>query len=91
MHRGLRSSKHALQSGFASGEIIIVVADLCPHQGNEKWCPKWPGQRNKYGSRNHLDFSHPPPGIDNNNFVFTPIQCPRDLRHRYNRMSKCVR
>lgn len=88
---GLDSTDQAYRSGFASGEIIIVVADLCPHQGNEKWCPQWAGQRNQYGAHNHLDFSHPPPGIDNNNFVFTPIRCPRDLRHRYHQMSKCHR
>ena len=46
---------------------------------------------NQYGSRNHMDFSHPPHGIDNNNFVFTPIRCPHDLRKRYHQMSRCVR
>lgn len=88
---GLSSPGSAYRSGFASKEIIVVVADLCPYQGNERWCPKWPGQRNQYGSRNHMDFSHPPHGIDNNNFVFTPIRCPHDLSKRYHQMSRCVR
>ncbi|CAE7529148.1 egl5, partial [Symbiodinium pilosum] len=79
------------KTGFASEEIVIVVADLCPHHGNERWCPQWPGQRNQYGAHNHLDFSHPPPGIDNHNFVFTPISCPHDLRQRYESLSRCVR
>ena len=60
--RGLRGypNLEALEkSGFASEEIVIVVADLCPHHGNERWCPQWPGQTNHYGSHNHLDFSHP--------------------------------
>ncbi|CAJ1346507.1 unnamed protein product [Effrenium voratum] len=86
---GLRSPDNAQRHGFASGEIIIVVADLCPHQGNERWCPERPGQHNNYGAHNHLDFSHPPPGIDNNNFVFTPIQCPYDLQERYHHLSRC--
>ncbi|CAE7535282.1 egl5 [Symbiodinium natans] len=85
------SLKSLEKSGFASEEIVIVVADLCPYQGNERWCPERPGQRNDYGAHNHLDFSHPPPGIDNHNFVFTPIECPHDLRERYNALSRCVR
>lgn len=88
---GVDSPSSAYRSGFASKEIVVVVADLCPHQGNERWCPQWPGQRNQYGAHNHLDFSHPPHGIDNNNFVFTPIRCPRDLRQRYQQMSRCHR
>ncbi|CAE7208541.1 egl5, partial [Symbiodinium microadriaticum] len=89
--RGHPNLKSLEKSGFASEEIVIVVADLCPHHGNERWCPQWPGQTNHYGSHNHLDFSHPPPGIDNHNFVFTPIQCPHDLRQRYESLSRCHR
>eukprot|EP00930_Biecheleria_cincta_P053051 TRINITY_DN3839_c0_g1_i1.p1 TRINITY_DN3839_c0_g1~~TRINITY_DN3839_c0_g1_i1.p1 ORF type:complete len:257 (+),score=36.03 TRINITY_DN3839_c0_g1_i1:51-821(+) len=77
--------------GFASEEIVVVVGDLCPHLGNQKWCPEKAGQRNDYGSLNHLDFSHPPAGIHNNDFVFTPISCPDDLRARYDQLSQCGR
>jgi len=74
--------------GFASEEIHIVVGDLCPHAGNERWCPEKPGRVNSVGSHNHLDFSRPPPGIDNNVFVFTPTSCSSELRQRYERLSK---
>mmetsp|Transcript_43916 Transcript_43916/g.79411 ORF Transcript_43916/g.79411 Transcript_43916/m.79411 type:complete len:256 (+) Transcript_43916:62-829(+) len=76
---------------FASHEIIVVVGDLCPYAGNEHWCPEKAGQTNHYGAHNHLDFSHPPGGIDNNNFVFTPIECPGDLRWRFHKLSSCGR
>ncbi|CAJ1452720.1 unnamed protein product, partial [Effrenium voratum] len=48
---------------FASEELIVVVGDLCPSAGNEDWCPPRRGQRNAYGSFNHLDFSHYPKSI----------------------------
>jgi len=72
---------------FASDEVIFVVGDLCPHAGNEDWCPEKAGQKNDYGVFNHLDFSHPPAGIMNNNFVFSQIECPADLRHRFQQMA----
>jgi len=77
-------------SGFASQEIHVVVADLCPHTGNEHWCPAQPGQTNAVGSKNHLDFSHPPSGIDNNYFVFTPTECSDELKARMRSQAKCV-
>ncbi|OLQ07812.1 von Willebrand factor A domain-containing protein 8 [Symbiodinium microadriaticum] len=73
-------------SPFASGEIVIVVGDLCPSAGNEDWCPKSPGRRNTYGSFHHLDFSHYPWNIDtrrsvpNLNFVFSRMECPHEIR-----------
>lgn len=74
---------------YASGEIFAIVADICP--ANSEWCPGKPGQKNHYGSYNHLDFSRPPAGIDNNNFVFTPMTCPAEISARYHRLSKCNR
>lgn len=73
--------------GYASGVINIIVGDLCPHTGNERWCPASPGQVNSEGAHNHLDFSRPPPGIDNNIFVFSPASCSREIRHRYEKLS----
>merc|ERR1712039_426687 len=78
-------------SGFASSEIHVVVGDLCPHVGNEHWCPAQPGQTNAVGSKNHFDFSHPPAGIDNNYFVFTPVECSPQLKQRMRAMSRCQR
>jgi hypothetical protein len=74
-------------SGYLSEEVIFVVGDLCPHAGNEDWCPEMAGQENDYGVHNHLDFSHPPAGVMNNNFVFSHIECPADLRHRFQKMA----
>ena len=82
-------------SPFASEEITLIVGDLCPHAGNEDWCPKAAGRRNTYGSFHHLDFSHYPPSIDtrhsvpNLNFVFNIIECPHDLWERQRRQSRC--
>ena len=82
-------------SPFASHEIILIVGDLCPHAGNEDWCPRSPGRRNAYGSFHHLDFSHYPGSIDtrrgvpNLNFVFNMIECPHDLWERQRRLSRC--
>lgn len=83
------------ESPFMSEEIIVVVGDLCPHPGNEDWCPSQAGHRNAYGSFNHLDFSHYPDSvphsrsIPNKNFVFSRIECPGDLKQRYYSMSQC--
>jgi len=83
------------ESPFMSEEIIVVVGDLCPHPGNEDWCPSQAGHRNAYGSFNHLDFSHYPDSvphsrsIPNKNFVFSRIDCPGDLKQRYYSMSQC--
>lgn len=88
-------SEDDVDSPFMSEEIIVVVGDLCPHPGNEDWCPTSPGQKNAYGSFNHLDFSHYPNSvphsrsIPNKNFVFSRIECPKDLRDRYWGMSRC--
>ena len=35
--RGLDSPGSAYRSGFASKEIVVVVADLCPYQGALRW------------------------------------------------------
>mmetsp|Transcript_26913 Transcript_26913/g.43560 ORF Transcript_26913/g.43560 Transcript_26913/m.43560 type:complete len:256 (+) Transcript_26913:61-828(+) len=83
------------ENPFMSEEIVVVVGDLCPHPGNEDWCPNRAGVKNAYGSFNHLDFSHYPNSvphsrsIPNKNFVFSRIDCPADLKQRYHSMSKC--
>merc|ERR1719336_801205 len=42
-------------------EIKMVVADICPHRGNDAWCPERPGKPNTFGAKNHFDFAAPPP------------------------------
>ncbi len=32
-------------------EFHVVVADVCPHEGNEAWCPQAEGQTNTFGSQ----------------------------------------
>lgn len=88
-------SEDESEDPFMSEEIIVVVGDLCPHPGNEDWCPNRAGLKNAYGSFNHLDFSHYPNSvphsrsIPNKNFVFSRIDCPGDLKQRYYSMSHC--
>lgn len=36
-----------------------MVADTCPHRGNEGWCPRYQGQGNKFGVKHHFDFTNP--------------------------------
>eukprot|EP00931_Biecheleriopsis_adriatica_P100337 TRINITY_DN755_c0_g1_i1.p1 TRINITY_DN755_c0_g1~~TRINITY_DN755_c0_g1_i1.p1 ORF type:complete len:255 (+),score=53.59 TRINITY_DN755_c0_g1_i1:70-765(+) len=73
----------AEQSSYESDEIRIVVGDLCPHAPNKAWCPTSPGEKNHYGYKNHFDFSVPPSGINNNYFVFTPIECSGEIREKF--------
>lgn len=72
-------------------EIDIVVADICPHVGNEAWCPHQAGTVNRFGSKNHFDFAHPPPGFDNFYLAFTPSPCSAEIQQRLERMSQCSR
>jgi len=72
-------------------EIDIVVADICPHLGNEAWCPRQEGTMNRFGSKNHFDFAHPPPGFDNFYLAFTPSPCSGEIQQRLGRMSQCSR
>lgn len=70
-------------------EIKIVVADICPHTGNEAWCPAHVGDENQFGSKNHFDFAAPPSGFDNYYFAFTPEPCPAEVEQSLTSMSQC--
>ena len=70
-------------------EIKIVVADTCPHNGNEAWCPARQGRGNKFGVKNHFDFANPPAKYDNYYFVWTKIECPGRVKRRYAQLSRC--
>lgn len=41
-------------SSYGNGEVFKVT-DLCPEQGNERWCKDTPGERNICGFLCHLD------------------------------------
>jgi len=79
------------ESALFEREINIVVADICPHKGNEAWCPESKGSTNTFGSKNHFDFAHPPAGFDNFYFAFTPTACSGEIEQRLSKMSQCAR
>eukprot|EP00438_Fugacium_kawagutii_P019986 Skav227320 [mRNA] locus=scaffold4402:77511:78269:- [translate_table: standard] len=70
-------------------EIKIVVADTCPHTGNEGWCPGKANAPNKFGIKNHFDFTDPPPKYDNYYFVWSKMPCPSSIKRRYHQLSRC--
>jgi len=70
-------------------EIKLVVADICPHTGNEAWCPAHVGDTNTFGSKNHFDFAAPPPEFDNFYLAFTPEPCPAEVLQNLRSMSQC--
>ena len=72
-----------------SKEIKIVVADTCPHSGNEGWCPKSQGQGNRFGVKHHFDFTNPPAKYDNYYFVWSKMECPGRIKRRYAHLSRC--
>eukprot|EP00439_Symbiodinium_sp_Y106_P057403 s995_g8.t1 len=78
----------AAQSLESWSEIKIVVADTCPHHGNEAWCPARQGRGNKFGVKHHFDFANPPAKYDNYYFVWTKIDCPYRVKRRYAQLSR---
>jgi len=74
-----------------SKELKIVVADTCPHTGNEGWCPGHRGNANKFGVKHHFDFTNPPAKYDNYYFVWSKMRCPESIKRRYRHLSKCDR
>jgi len=77
--------------GLFQEEVNLVVVDICPHTGNEAWCPEREGSENVFGSRNHFDFAHPPAGFDNHYLAFSPVPCPGEIQQRLMQMSQCGR
>ncbi|CAE7922175.1 ACY3, partial [Symbiodinium necroappetens] len=75
-------------AGIFEREIKIVVADTCPHHGNEAWCPARQGRGNEFGVKHHFDFANPPAKYDNYYFVWTKIECPGRLKRRYAQHSR---
>lgn len=60
-----------------------VVADSCPYNANQEWCPEKVGDSNRHGYEFHLDvFSsdHSKLGIGDNPIVkFRPLECPESV------------
>mmetsp|Transcript_56125 Transcript_56125/g.119498 ORF Transcript_56125/g.119498 Transcript_56125/m.119498 type:complete len:352 (+) Transcript_56125:138-1193(+) len=88
-HRPYSQSAPSTGHHLFQKEFNIVVADICPHKGNEAWCPRHVGVDNHFGSKNHFDFASPPPGFDNFYFAFTPTPCSHEIQNRLGRMSMC--
>lgn len=70
-------------------EIHFVVADTCPHRGNEAWCPSSAGGSNKFGAKNHFDFASPPHKFDNYYFAWSKMECPKEIKQRFAELSSC--
>ncbi|CAE8635861.1 unnamed protein product [Polarella glacialis] len=70
-------------------EIHFVVADSCPHRGNEAWCPQHAGGENHFGIKNHFDFANPPNKFDNYYFAWSKVKCPREVQQHFDDLSQC--
>lgn len=74
------------QGGEAGHSIMVMLTNLCPHNGNEEWCPE-PGKSNKYGFGYHFDIMAKSKVFGDNPIVdFETIACP-DTAHK--RFSSC--
>lgn len=64
-------------SGATAGtSIIVMVSNLCPYNGNEKWCPNV-HQTNDYGYSYHFDIMAESEVFGDNAVVeFEPVACP---------------
>jgi len=45
--------------GSHSKKFYAAVGDICPHRGNEEWCPAKVGQENRHGHQYHFDIYQP--------------------------------
>lgn len=70
-------------------EYKVIIADVCPFDGNEGWCQRNVGAPNKYGTHNHFDWASPPHNFDNYYFEFTPMECSGEMKRRYAKLSRC--
>lgn len=53
-----------------------MVTNLCPYNGNERWCPSV-GQSNEYGFKYHFDIMAESAVFGDNAVVeFEPVACP---------------
>ncbi|KAL4975316.1 RlpA-like double-psi beta-barrel-protein domain-containing protein-containing protein [Aspergillus desertorum] len=62
--------------GEQGKSIVVMVTNLCPFKGNERWCPN-PGQLNPHGYGYHFDIMGSP-GVFGDNVVveFAEVPCP---------------
>ena len=69
--------------GVPGKSITVMITNLCPHNGNEKWCPP-PGGKNQYGSSYHFDLYANTPILGDNNVVeFEPVACPGMMKSNF--------
>ncbi|CEJ92387.1 hypothetical protein VHEMI08042 [[Torrubiella] hemipterigena] len=62
--------------GEAGKSIIVMLTNLCPHEGNEKWCPA-SGGTNDAGMSYHFDIMAQSQVFGDNPIVdFESIACP---------------
>ncbi|KAL4876555.1 RlpA-like double-psi beta-barrel-protein domain-containing protein-containing protein, partial [Aspergillus karnatakaensis] len=69
--------------GIAGKSITVMVTNLCPHIGNEAWCPN-PGNRNPAGFEHHFDIMGGK-GVFGDNVVveFREVECPKPAGVRW--------
>ncbi|KAG8988323.1 hypothetical protein FRB90_002828 [Tulasnella sp. 427] len=70
------------EGGGTGTSIVVMVNNLCPHEGNEEWCPEL-GGTNTYGYSAHFDIDASSGaggwsllGWDNPVVDFAPVTCP---------------
>jgi len=68
--------------GGAGKSIMVIATNLCPHAGNENWCPV-AGQNNAYGYNAHFDIDSGSGnggwnslGWNNPIVTYTQVACP---------------
>ena len=70
--------------GPVGKRITVLITNLCPHKGNEQWCPTVGGV-NQYNRSYHFDLYTQAPLLGNNNVVkFEPVRCPGKVTSNYN-------
>ncbi|KAL4756648.1 putative endoglucanase [Aspergillus foveolatus] len=69
--------------GEQGKSIVVMVTNLCPFKGNERWCPN-PGQLNPHGYAYHFDIMGGA-GVFGDNVVveFEEIPCPGDAAFKW--------
>ncbi|KAG6367633.1 hypothetical protein INS49_001826 [Diaporthe citri] len=68
--------------GAAGSSITVMVTNLCPYNGNEKWCPQ--SGNNDYGYAYHFDIMAQSQVLGDNPIVdFEQVSCPSTLSSDY--------
>ncbi|KAL3436985.1 RlpA-like double-psi beta-barrel-protein domain-containing protein-containing protein [Aspergillus tetrazonus] len=75
--------------GEQGKSIVVMVTNLCPFKGNERWCPN-PGQLNPHGYAYHFDIMGGA-GVFGDNVVveFEEVPCPGDAAFKWKACECC--